>query len=86
MRVAAFRKRQRAPLLHLLLRAAMATLAAGIISTDGGRRPTASASAGPVVVDTITTGWGGPGPTSVAVNPSTNRIYAANRGDDTVSV
>ena len=47
MRVAALRKGQRTPLLFLLLLAVMATLAAGIISTDGGRRPTASASGGP---------------------------------------
>jgi hypothetical protein len=42
MRVAALRKGQRTPLLHLLLLAVMATLAVGVFSTDGGRRSTAS--------------------------------------------
>jgi YVTN family beta-propeller protein len=84
MRVAVPRKRQRTPLLHLLLLALVATLAAGIISTDGGRSPTASASGGVAVVDTIRTGFAEP--VAVAVNPDTNRIYVANLMSGSVSV
>jgi len=84
MRIAAPRKGQTTPLPLLLLLLIMATLTAGIISSDGGWRRMASASSGPVVVASIP--LGAAGYDDLAVNPATNRIYVTNFHDGTVSV
>jgi YVTN family beta-propeller protein len=49
-----------------------------------GNAPLAVAQ--PTVIATIRLGWGGHGPVSLAVNPTTNRIYVANEFSNNVSV
>ena len=62
------------------------SLVVGVLALRGPAPGARAADDGPAVIATIGTGPGGLSPWVVAVNPSTNLIYAANRSSNNVSV
>jgi YVTN family beta-propeller protein len=64
----------------------VAGLAVVVAARSGGAPGGVRASTDPTVIATIRLGWDGYRPVDVAVNLTTNRIYAANEGSANVSV